>query len=50
MSRYNPFIARYSADGSSPLTSEEAESIPAGVLWLASVYWASTTILTGGLW
>lgn len=47
MAHYNPFIARYSADGSSPLSSEEAESISAGTLWLASVYWASTTILTG---
>lgn len=48
VSRYNPFIARFSVDGSSPLTSEEAEGIPAATLWLASVYWASTTILTGG--
>lgn len=47
VSRYNPFIARYSVDGSTPLTSEEAEGIPAATLWLASVYWASTTILTG---
>ena len=48
LSRWGQFVARYSIDGASPLTPAEAASIPSTEAWLASVYWASTTILTGG--
>ncbi|KAL4440121.1 hypothetical protein ABPG75_003122 [Micractinium tetrahymenae] len=48
VAHWGPFVARYSADGATPLTAAESEAIPRGQAWLASCYWASTTILTVG--
>ena len=47
VTRYAAFVARYSPDGASVLTAAEVEGIPNAVKYLASIYWASTTILTG---
>lgn len=47
VAHWGPFVARYSGDGATPLSAEEAEAIPHSQAWLASCYWASTTILTG---
>ena len=47
VTHYAAFVARYSPDGASVLTAAEVEGIPNGVKYLASIYWASTTILTG---
>lgn len=48
VAHYAQFVARYSPDGASPLTAEEVEAIPAVLRWLAAVYFAATTMLTGG--
>ena len=47
VTHYAAFVARHSPDGASVLTAAEVEGIPNGVKYLASIYWASTTILIG---